>query len=391
MNRDFYGFYTWIFVTLALPYVPVVLPFFPSRFAGFNLTGWAWITMLMVCIYYFFKKPNSEFPVKYWIPWVIYLFVYLLFEMSFFGVQLSLQYVLPVFVGMVASGFRYGKEEFHWLFKRFMVLSFLMFVMFMLDYFVESFHTAHWATSSIFITIPAAVLIGLYFMTKKIKFLLFYGALFLVPFLNVTRMALLVFVVIFIAHFANYRILSKATYSVLGVLMLLAVFYSKEFQEKTFYEGEGALTDLSINYYEDSNGVNTSGRRGFYRHFEKGLRQSPVWGNGPRADYYVMRSFTGLNDAHNDYLSVRYNYGYVGLGLLLYAFGGSFLSVYRRYRYYKREKEAYGFLIASTTLVLFFAFMMFMYTDNILKYTIFFPNIFFAMIGMVFAKPKEAS
>ncbi|MCG8429845.1 MAG: hypothetical protein MJA29_01540, partial [Candidatus Omnitrophica bacterium] len=175
MNRDkdFYGFYTWIFATLVLPYLPVVLPFVPSRFAGFNLTWLSWILMFMVCIYYFFKKPVSYFPFKYWMPWIVYLFGYLFFEASFFGIQISLQYVLPVFVGIVASRFRYGKEEFYWLFKRLMVIAFLMFGMFTLDYFLEDFRTAHWAPSSIFVTIPAAVLVGLYFMTKKIKFLLF--------------------------------------------------------------------------------------------------------------------------------------------------------------------------------------------------------------------------
>ena len=32
---------------------------------------------------------------------------------------------------------------------------------------------------------------------------------------------------------------------------------------------------------------------------------------------------------------------------------------------------------------------MFMYTDNILKYTIYFPNYFFAMIGIVYSLKRD--
>lgn len=389
MNKDCYWFYTWIFVTLALPYVPAALPFIPMKVLGFNLTGWAWIIMFVVCIYYFFKKPQSEFPFKYWLPWVIYLFVYLLFDISFFGVQASLQYILPLFVGVVASGFKYGEEEYHRLYKMLMGVTFLMFFMFMMDYLLEDFNAWHWAASVIFLAIPAAIFAGLYFLTKRIKFLIFFAALFWIPFFAVTRMALLVFIIIFVAHFANTRLLSKVFYGALGVAVLLAIFYSQEFQEKTFYSGEGEISDISFNYYQENTLLNTSGRAAFYGYFEKGLRDSPVWGNGPRADYYIMRSFSDLNEAHNDYLSVRYNYGYVGLGLLLYGFAGTFAAVYKRYLYYKRQKKPYRFLIASSVLVLFLAFLMFMYTDNILKYTIFFTDIFFAMIGIIFSKSED--
>lgn len=388
MNRDFYGFYGMLFFTLVLPYVPLLLPFMPSSFAGFNMTGWAWILMFMTCIYYFVKNPRFTFPLVFWVPWVVYLFGYLLFDLSFLGLQLSLQYVLPLFVGIVASGFSYGREQYHWLFKWLMIIATVLFLMFMAGHFL-GFGTAHWAPTVIFLTIPGAVVLGVYFLTKDLRYLLWYGALFLVPFLIVTRMAILAFIVILLLHFANTRIVSKVFVGLLGAAVLLVVFNSQGFQEKTFFEGEGGLSDISLNYYEADAQMNTSGRSTFYRYFEKGLREAPLFGNGPRADYHVMHSFTGLNDAHNDYLSVRYNYGIVGLVLLLAAFAGTFLVTYRRYRVFRRLKEPYGFLTASTVLVLFLVFAMFMYSDNILKYTIFFPDIFFAMIGMVFSKSQQ--
>jgi hypothetical protein len=46
-------------------------------------------------------------------------------------------------------------------------------------------------------------------------------------------------------------------------------------------------------------------------------------------------------------------------------------------------------LISTSTLSLFICFSMFMYTDNILKYTIFFPNYFFALIGITYSLRKD--
>jgi hypothetical protein len=390
-KHDVYSFYNWLFFTLLLPYVPVLLPFVPDSFAGFNMTGWSWMLMLSVSLFYYINNPRNNFPIIFWLPWLLYIFGYLLFHMSFLGLQLSLQYVLPIFVGVVASGFTYGKEEYHWLFKRLMIVSFGIFLMIIAGHTVPDFPQAHWATSVIFLAIPAALVLGVYFVTNKIKYLFLFGVFFLVPFLNMTRMAMLVFVVILLLHFANVKIVSKLFAGLISALVFIVVFNSAAFQEKTFFEGRGRLSDISINYYSADTRMNTSGRGAFYQYFEKGLRDSPVWGNGPRADYYVMQSFVDLNEVHNDYLSVRYNYGYVGLVLLLFGFAGSFLVTYRKYRTFRQLKDQYRFLVSSSVLILFITFIMFMYSDNILKYTIFFPDIFFAMLGMVFAETEKKS
>jgi len=92
-------------------------------------------------------------------------------------------------------------------------------------------------------------------------------------------------------------------------------------------------------------------------------------------------------EAHNDYLSVRFNYGYVGLALLMFGFAGSFISLYKVAR--KHRENWYIWLISTSALTLYFAFVMFMYTDNILKYTIYFPNYFFAMIGIIYSLKRD--
>jgi O-antigen ligase len=122
---------------------------------------------------------------------------------------------------------------------------------------------------------------------------------------------------------------------------------------------------------------------------DPGLKAAPLWGNGPRADNAYLTKITRMRggEAHNDYLSVRFNYGYVGLSLLLIGFAGSFVSLYKISRKY--IDSWYIWLISTSALSLYIAFLMFMYTDNILKYTIFFPNYFFAMIGIVYSLRKN--
>jgi hypothetical protein len=45
--------------------------------------------------------------------------------------------------------------------------------------------------------------------------------------------------------------------------------------------------------------------------------------------------------------------------------------------------------VTTATLSLFFSFLLFMYSDNILKYTIYFPNYFFALIGIIYTIKKD--
>ena len=163
----------------------------------------------------------------------------------------------------------------------------------------------------------------------------------------------------------------------MGLIVVLLVFNSSGFQKKTFYTGTGTLKELTLNYYDNEN-INSSGRLSWKLALQPGLEASPIWGNGPRADNEELRLITGITagEAHNDYMSVRYNYGYVGLGLLLAGFLFNFISLYRIS------------LIAGEN-ILFISFLMFMYSDNILKYTIYFPNYFFAMIGIIYSIKKD--
>jgi len=231
-------------------------------------------------------------------------------------------------------------------------------------FFIRGYTPAEAATPML-LTVAASLMVGLYFMTKEIKYLVYFGLFFLFPFISVTRTAIAAFLAIFVLHFANHKIFGKILYGLVGLLLVILVFTSKGFQEKTFRGGQGHISDLSLNYYEN-NTVNNNGRDSWRNALEPGLKDSPVWGNGPRSDNEILIAITGLKtgEAHNDYLSVRYNYGYVGLGLLLFGFIASFGLLFGLL---KHLTDTWSYLIATSTLTLFISFLMFMYSDNILK------------------------
>jgi hypothetical protein len=376
-----------MFTTL-LPYLPYVFRFVPDQVFGFNLTGWAWMLMLIVALFNLFFTRNIPLPLVFWIPWVVYLVGYLIYDFSFLGLQLTLQYSLPLIVGIVASGFIYAEEELEWLFSWFVRLCAIIISMFIIGYLFRGGFTPASAATPMLLTILFSFLIGFYFYTKNIRMLVAAFILFSVPIIDNTRMGVAAMAAIFIIHFSNTNIIQKLFFGSLGLIIFIMVFNSKRFQEKTFISGNGTLQELTFNYYDNPN-MRITGRISWKKALDPGLEQSPVWGNGPRADFQKLVEVTGYKtgEAHNDYLSVRYNYGYAGLSLLLAGFVFTFIYLFRIFG--NAGDQNYLWLMTASVLPLFFGFLMFMYTDNILKYTIYFPNYFFALIGIISSINKD--
>lgn len=388
MSKRFKWFFRALMLTTLLPFLPYLLSGFPSKFLGFNLTGWAWIIMLMVTLFNLLLTKSISFPVLFWLPWALYMIGYLFVDYSFLGLQLTLQYTLPLIIGVVASGFTYSGEEIEWLFRWFIRLCLFVLAMFLYGYLFRGGYTPAAAAVPMLLSIALSLLCALYFTTGKIIYLVYAGIIFLAPVIDVTRMGIAAMAAVFAFHFANTDIVRKFVYGLLALLIILLVFNSRGFQEKTFYSGSGTLKELSFDYYENPN-INSSGRLSWKLALQPGLDAAPVWGNGPRADNAELIMVTGsaAGEAHNDYMSVRYNYGYVGLVLLLAGFLFNFISLFRISLL--AGENIYLWLLTVSTMTLFISFLMFMYSDNILKYTIYFPNYFFAMIGIIYSLKKD--
>ena len=375
-----------MFVSAIIPSLNYIFPFLPGSFLGFNWSGWAWITMLVVTLVALLSRGKVNFPIIIWLPWIAYIFLYVIIDFSFFGFQLTLQYFLPILVGIQASKFVYDSNRIKWIFYWFVRLCVLYLILFAVGHLFRGGFTASIAAVPMLLSILEYILLAVYFKTKRVKLLFFVVILFLVPIIDVTRMGMFVFLIGFVFHFGNSNFLSKLLYSVLGIALALVLFNTQAFQEKTFNEGSGELSDLSINHYSNDK-LNNSGRTGLLDALDAGLKENVVFGNGPRADLEALDFMgSGLTEVHNDYQSVRYNYGQFGLSLLLVGLIGNFISVFL----IKKKAEIIQFL-RSIILTLFIGFALFMYSDNILKYTVFFPNIFFALIGIMYSLKSSKS
>jgi hypothetical protein len=291
-------------------------------------------------------------------------------------------------IGIAVSGLSISTLDIKWIFKWFMRLCLSIYIMFIFGYLFRGGYTPAAGATPMLLSIAMSLLSALYFTTRSKKYLTYIILIFLVPVIDVTRMGILVMIVIFIFHYANEKVINKAKFCILGLIVLVIVFNTRKFQEKTFYNGSGKISDLSVNYYDNAS-VNNNGRIYWKKALDPGLINSPILGNGPRADLLVLNAISNgkMNEAHNDYLSVRYNYGYVGLTILLFGFLVTFILLLRISRkYYYHD---YMWMLSTSMLTLMFGFLLFMYSDNILKYTIFFPNLFFAIIGIIYSLKKD--
>ncbi|MGY6560050.1 MAG: O-antigen ligase family protein [Nitritalea sp.] len=387
-DLEFERFFNLLVVSTLIAYASSILPFLPGSFLGFAWTGLAWIFMLFVCFYYLLRLDSVTFPILPWLPWIAYSGIYIIVSYSFLGLQLTAQYYLPLIIGIIASSFQYSVIKILWLGQLLLKLILFIFVLGFIYYLLTGYFV-HMASTPMLFAVGGCVALSIFFVIQKREGLYYYLMLFSMPFLAVTRMAMLTFIMSFVFHFANNSIKTRFYSITAGVIIGLVVVNSSGFKNKSFYAGSGEINEISLDYYSSESTFNSSGRKAWQEALDLGLQKAPVWGNGPRADNERLRQITGSGsgEAHNDYLSIRYNYGWVGLILLLTGFGFTFIRLY--FLKVKTSSHPIYFIMTSSTMTLFIVMLMFMYSDNILKYTIFFPNYFFAMIGITFAMYKK--
>ena len=222
-------FYSVILLTTLIPYLPAIFPFIPVQIFGFNLTGWAWMIMLLVTVISLFWIRRVSFPVLFWLPWVLYMAIYLIFDFSFLGLQLTLQYTLPLLIGIVASGFIYREEDFKWIFKWFMRIIALVYALFVISNLFGSGYPLGMSSMPMVFSIAISLFTALFFITGEKKYLLYVGILFLAPVVELTRMGIAATAAVFIFHFANRHLKTKVIFGVIGISCLVTCVQLKGF------------------------------------------------------------------------------------------------------------------------------------------------------------------
>jgi hypothetical protein len=355
----------------------------PEQLLGFQLTGISWVYVFLVSLYFLFfalKTKKNKFPIVYWLPWIVYLVGYIIYDFSFLGLQLTLQYLEFLMVGIIFSKLVLSDQD---LLKIFNSLKWIVLIIGVPSIIVKVILNGWPLYSANYVmtfSIIAAISLNIFYIIKQKKYFFIYLILFLFPIMEKTRMAILIFISLLLFNFNKIGNFRRTRVIALVAILSLAVFYSESFQKKTFHSGSGEIKDL----YQRSNNLNDRGRTFWREKLQNGINANPLFGNGPRKERDVILSFQNeITEAHNDYISVTYNYGYIGLALLLFGFIATFfhLYTYRKKNYFISDK-----ILWSSSILLLFCFFIYMFTENILKYTFFYPNILFFMIGTYYSR-----
>jgi hypothetical protein len=382
-DKSTIGYYKWIFFTALLPYADRYIPVFPDDIWGFNLSGFAWLLILVVSLIRILIHFQSiTLPGRIWLPWILYISIQWLGDQSFLGLQSTLQYMVFPVVGMAASSYRYSDETMDEL-KRWFGWYTAVIVLSMFLALADFGEFGKGTGSVMTLVVLGAIVLSNYWLYSNKKMLLYYSLMAIVPILATVRMGIAMMFAMAVCHFANRNIASRILITSVVCCAGLAVFYSPSFQKKTFYSGQGDLTSFTTSN-ED---LNTSGRTRMWSLAERDMKDHPWLGAGSRADLRMLIRYRyKLKELHNDFIAVRYNSGWIGLGCLLFGFIVQFWSLYRLKG---RIEDAYTAVVYYAALTVFIAWAGFMYTDNALKYSPFFGNLHFCLIGIVYSRLAE--
>jgi hypothetical protein len=384
-NKSTIGYYKWIFFTALLPYADRFIPFFPDGIWGFNLSGFAWIIILIVSLVRVIVHFHGiTMPGWVWLPWIVYIFAQWLQDLSFLGLQSTLQYMVFPVVGMAASTYSYSDEtmrKLKWWFSIYVIIVLGSMFLALAD--VAEFGKG--VGSVMTLVVLGAILLSDYWLYNDRKMLLGFALMTLIPIMAITRTGIAMMFAVAVFHFGNRNIVSRLLITGLVCCVALAVFYSQGFQKKTFYSGQGDITSFTLSN-ED---LNSSGRTRMWNLAEKDMRAHPWFGAGSRADLKMLIKYRyKLKELHNDFIAVRYNSGLVGLGFLLMGFILQFWLLYQKKG---KIQDAYTAVIYYAALTIFIGWIGFMYTDNALKYSPFFGNLHFCLIGIVYSRLAEGA
>ncbi len=381
IEKDTLLFYKWIFFTTLLPHIATVLHL-PT--IGMAWTGYAWSLMFIVAIYYLLKGNKIWMPILPWVPWIIIIVIYCLIDFSYFGLQASCQYLSFIFVGFAASTLYYSDRVIQQIFKWFMYFSLYIIIGKLLSMILPIPLVGGMATLVMTICAISAVAIAVGIVYERNKYFIIYGLSVLITAILVTRMGILMILVVGAFHFAFNKLKYKIPIIFIVVVAGVLIFNSEKFQKKAFGNKRVELNDLSISSKGGIEGVNTNGREFMWKLMDKGIENSPIWGHGARADLELLRSARlPFTECHNDYKAITYDYGYVGLFCLIIGFILQFLLLYRMGR---KILEPQSLVAYYASLTLFFVWIGFMYSDNIMKYATHFGNIHMCLIAIVYSR-----
>lgn len=382
-----------VFRVLAIGMLASYLPgLLPGGF-GFNISFLGWMIPLLSCgLVVAERLRRVRFPLKLWLPWVLWVLVYALFAEAENALQRSIMLLTPLVVGAAFSTlwvdaalvakFAHWINRFFWIFLAAAGVSTGLLVSGQLA------GMASFAAGTI-----TASLLAVWYAARYSGHhggaLYYWAALALVPVLANTRTGMVAVALTLPLTLSRLPMRKRLVVVLaLGAAGALA-FQTEHIQSKMFFSGQGTFADAVTGLIGLFGGGQanlgdfvTSGRKPMYEALGAKLDQSYWFGFGANTTEAVSLVVAGATHPHNDWLRLQYEYGM--LGLLIFA--STMLAQMRHaYRGAKRLRSSSAAIFLYAGAGSFIPMAIFMGSDNVMLYAAWFGNLQFAMLGLGYA------
>jgi O-Antigen ligase len=287
--------------------------------AGFNYTGWLWLTHLFLGPALLLGELNANrsqkiaMPYRPWLVWCAFVWLSLAWtggagQRNF---QDAIQLTLPILIGMIASVFVRNERQLELLFKvfRFSLIPAAISVVIAMSADWEGMDLRD-GLGGMNLTVS---LVGCVFLSQFSKrpalALLGWGVCLLLTFYVGARAAT---AILLLLPVLNPKLKSTRIRLAMGLVIVglaVTIFYTPWFQYRFFYSGSGSLGDL---WGADLSG---SGRFEVWPDFLEEAWRHPVLGSGVGSAFYFGSAHFDdtFRLVHCEYLRVGFELGLVGL------------------------------------------------------------------------------
>jgi O-antigen ligase len=357
-----------------------------GQFFNYQIAGFGWFIPLVLSILIFLKIPgHSKFPILIWFPWILLVIIYLIFAKAPNAFQRSIMLLCPLVVGMTVSKLKIGENELESFNKlcHYMAVALYVVIIMKLGIIVTGILPASGMAAEVMTGTLLCSLFSVSYVSGQKKELAWWAAFAVIPFIAVTRTAIVAAGLTLPLTFAPMNIFKRTVLIALIILLAIPVFYSERVQKKMFYSGRGTLAEV----HPDNPDFATSGRKALWDKLEAEIDKKPYFGHGANTSEPIVSMLTGgLTHPHNDWLRLLYDYGYFGTIIFVFCVISQVLHILKRARSATGETKILFYAAAST----FISFVLFMFSDNIILYVAFFGNLQFTMIGLAYAAYAQA-
>jgi hypothetical protein len=361
--------------------------FFSASLFGKNLTGYGWVFIFIASLARLFRRWKSVRGISaIWAPWSVFVIAYA-FSGFDFAWQEALQILCPIFAAAAVSTYRLSPSILDKLDKTIRISFWFYcagFFLIVLPFVLRDIDNSSFANGAITALFFQSYFLCRFFMVRRDRAgLLYYLTAVLLPCLSVNRGPMAASLVLAIFTFAPVTLMRRALILLITTALLLVAFQSAKVQHKMFVTGHGTLSDML-----SGDNVESNGRTAMWKSLTSGFEERPWFGHGGNGAFTWLAShgFPKGQLAHNDWLRIRFDYGWTGEFLFMVTLLVQLLSLWKRTQHGDPHIRA----TIAAGLGCLAPFIVIMYTDNILVYCQFFTVPMMLLIALGYAIPEDS-